>query len=133
VSLALSVVTPEGAVLECEVDSVVAPGQQGEFGVLPGHEAFLAPLQPGRLSARGPSGDELLVVSDGFAEVAGDRVTVLVNSAERRSDIDRERAEAARDRALARLAGRGDEIELDEQRARTALLRAELRLAILLH
>lgn len=125
----LSVVTPEGAVLELSVDSVVAPGSAGEFGVLTGHEAFLAPLSPGLLRCSGPGGDERVVVTDGFAEVTGERMTVLANAAERAGEIDLERAEAARDRAQARIEGRAQEAKIDEARALAALARAQARLA----
>ena len=124
----LSVVTPEGSVVDASVDSVVAPGQSGEFGVLPGHESFLAPLEPGILRCAGPDGDEMVVVAEGFAEVTAERVTVLVNAAERPHQIDRERAEAARDRALDRIEQRAEEAEIDEQRAASALARAIARL-----
>jgi F-type H+-transporting ATPase subunit epsilon len=124
----LSVVTPAGSVLELSVESVVAPGSAGEFGVLTGHEAFLAPLAPGLLRCSGPGGDDTIVVTQGFAEVTGERMTVLVNAAERPEEIDPERASEARDRALARLERRAQEAELDEARAQSALARAEARL-----
>jgi F-type H+-transporting ATPase subunit epsilon len=129
VAFDLSVVTPEGAVLELSVDSVVAPGSSGEFGVLTGHEAFLAPLSPGLLRCAGPGGDERIVVTDGFAEVTGERMTVLANAAERTGEIDLERAEAARARAQARIEGRAQEAKIDEVRALAALARAQARLA----
>ena len=132
-SLELSVVTPQGTVLEAAVDSVVAPGEAGEFGVLPGHESFLAPLAPGLLRCRGPEGEDVVVVGGGFAEVTAEQVTVLVNAAERPHEIDRERAEVARDRALARIERRSQEAEIDEQRASAALARARARLNALLH
>ncbi len=130
----LSVVTPEGSVLDESVESVVAPGQSGEFGVLSGHESFLAPLAPGLLCGKGGAdGDEIVVVTDGFAEVTAERVTVLVNAAERPHQIDRERAEAARDRALARIERRAEEAEVDDLRAASALARALARLRALVH
>lgn len=125
----LSIVTPEGAVLEASVESVVAPGGGGEFGVLTAHEAFLAPLVPGLLRCNGPGGGDRIVVMQGFAEVTGERMTVLVNAAERPEDIDRERAESARERALARMERRVIEDEFDEERARDALARAQARIA----
>ena len=79
--LQLSVVTPERAVLEAEVDFVVVPGAEGEFGVLPDHEALLAPIAEGVCRYSGSSGSGELNVTEGFAEVTGDRVTLLVGSA----------------------------------------------------
>ena len=93
--LVLSIVTPERAVLDAEVDSVVAPGAEGEFAVLPDHEAFLAPLQPGVVRYQGGEGSGRLAVSRGFAEVTGEQVTLLVQTAEPSDEIDRERAEQA--------------------------------------
>lgn len=125
----LAIVTPQGPVLDASVETVVAPGSSGEFGVLTGHEAFLAPLSPGLLSCSGPDGEQLLVVAGGFAEVTGERMTVLVNAAERPEDVDPERAEAARERAVARMAGRAEEAEVDQARAQAAVARAEARIA----
>ena len=79
--LQLSIVTPERAVLEIEVDSVVVPGAEGEFGVLPDHESLLAPVSEGRVRYAGSGGSGELEVTEGFAEVAGNRVTLLVGSA----------------------------------------------------
>ncbi len=127
--LLLSIVTPERAVLDSEVDSVVAPGAEGEFGVLPDHEAFLAPLQPGVVRYRGGEGSGRLAVSRGFAEVTGERVTLLVQTAEPSDEIDRERAEqalAAAEEGL-RFAGVGESPE-EIQRLRDRAARARARL-----
>jgi F-type H+-transporting ATPase subunit epsilon len=128
----LNIVTPRAQVVDADVDSVVAPGAEGEFGVLEGHEAFLAPLKPGVVQAKGSAGDRLIAISNGFAEVRGERVTLLVNSAELPEQIDRERAEAARSRAQARLSGRVEEAQTDRGRAESALARAEARISALL-
>ncbi len=126
----LTVVTPEGSVLDQAVESVSAPGQEGEFGVLEGHEPFLAPLVPGLLRCRGTEGDESVCVSAGFAEVTPEHVTVLVNAAERPHEIDRERAEASRNRALERMDRGADGVDVD--RAVASLARAEVRLRALI-
>ena len=103
-AIALSVVTPEGQAFHGEVEAVVLPGSEGEFGVLPGHEAFLSALRIGPMTIRKPGGEELhAAVSQGFAEVHDDQVSVLVGSCEFAHEIDRARAEIARDRALAQL------------------------------
>ena len=95
--LGLSIVTPAGVALETEVDWVVAPGAEGEFGVLSEHETFLAALRPGVV--RYSTGTGRVAVSSGFAEVTGEQVTLLVQTAERADRVDRGRAEAARRRA----------------------------------
>ena len=94
-ALQLSIVTPERPLVETEVESVVVPGANGEFGVLPGHEPFLAPLQPGVLYYKAGGQQQRVAISGGFAEVARDRVTVLARSAELVGEIDRSRAERA--------------------------------------
>jgi len=79
--LALSVVTPARPIIEVMVDSVVLPGAEGEFGVLPEHEAFLAPLKEGTLVYQTSGRGHRIEVTGGFAEVTQTRVTVLADSA----------------------------------------------------
>jgi F-type H+-transporting ATPase subunit epsilon len=99
--IALTVVTPEGQAFHGEADAVVLPGSEGEFGVLPGHEPFLSALRIGPLTIRKPGGEELhAAVSQGFAEVHDDHVSVMVGTCEFAHEIDRARAEVARERAL---------------------------------
>ena len=94
----LSITTPKGSILDTDVDELVAPGAQGEFGVLPGHIPFLSALRPGVLAYRTKDGERLLAVSDGVLEVAvtpkGEQVLVLVAQALRSNNIDREAAAA---------------------------------------
>ncbi len=80
--IGLSIVTPAGPFAELEVDSVVLPGEVGEFGVLPAHERFLTSLNAGVLEYVAAGERQRLNVSSGFAEVTGERVTVLVGTAE---------------------------------------------------
>jgi F-type H+-transporting ATPase subunit epsilon len=102
--LSLSVVTPEGQAFHGEADAVVLPGSEGEFGVLPGHEAFLTALRIGPMMIRKPGGEELhAAVSQGFAEVHDDQVSVMVGTCEFAHETDRSRAEIARERALKQL------------------------------
>jgi len=132
-NIRLQVVTPEKLVVDEDVQIVVAPGSQGEFGVLAGHTPFLTTLQNGAVRYTNQNGEEHFVfVSDGFAETLPDRVTVLAESAERRRDIDVNRAQAAMERAQRRIDGNpvvaGETI--DEVRARAALNRALRRIAL---
>ena len=112
-----------------QVDEVVAPGSEGYFGVLPGHAPFLATLGIGELMYRVGREEYHVAVSGGFAEVRNDKVIVLADSAETPAEIDRARAERARDRAEARLTGRTQE-EIDYARANAALARALSRLQV---
>jgi F-type H+-transporting ATPase subunit epsilon len=101
VSLDLTIVTPEGQAFQGEVESVVLPGAEGEFGVLEGHEPFLSALRVGALElTTADGGKRHAVVSKGFAEIHGDSVSVMVGTCEWADEIDRERAERARERAM---------------------------------
>ena len=91
-SLLLEVVTPERQVVSTEVDIVVLPGVEGQFGVLVNHIPFLSALDIGEMYYRKGGQVDYIFVGGGFAEVTGDKVTVLVDSAERGKEIDIERA-----------------------------------------
>jgi F-type H+-transporting ATPase subunit epsilon len=127
-TIRLELVTPERLVLSEEVDEVVLPGYEGEFGVLPGHTQYLAILNIGMLWYRKGSAVTRIALGGGFAEVNHDRVVVLVDTAERAEEIDLERAKRARERAEARL----KELSMDDetyQKAQAALQRALVRMA----
>ncbi len=128
-NIRLEVVTPEQSVVSEDARIVMAPGSLGEFGVLNGHTPFLTTLKTGALKYTDESGQERFVfVSSGFAEALPDRVTVLAESAERRRDIDVQRAKNAAERAEKRL--QAGEKDLDFIRAKAALLRAVSRIQI---
>ncbi|WP_054031910.1 F0F1 ATP synthase subunit epsilon [Desulfatitalea tepidiphila] len=126
----LEIVTPEKSVVSEDAKIVMAPGTLGEFGVLSGHTPFMTSLKVGAVRYVDTSGKERFVfVSGGFAEALPDRVTILAESAERRRDIDIDRAKAAQKRAEERLARERDE-EIDYTRAKAALMRAILRIRL---
>ena len=128
-NIRLEVVTPERQVVDEETQIVMAPGSEGEFGVLIGHTPFMTSLKTGTLRYRDSSGTERYIfVSGGFAEALPDKVTVLAESAERRRDIDAERARSALERAQKRMAS--GQSEIDYTRARAALERALYRLKL---
>ncbi|MCF8061382.1 MAG: F0F1 ATP synthase subunit epsilon [Deltaproteobacteria bacterium] len=128
--LHLEVVTPEKVLVSREVDTVVAPGTEGEFGILPGHIPFLSGIQPGELRYEAEGKKEFLAVTEGFSEVSEDRVSVLVDAAERATDIDLERAQSALERARERLARERGAEDVDFVRAETALRRALVRIKV---
>ncbi len=99
----LTVVTPEGQAFHGPVESVRLPGSEGEFGVLSGHEVFMTALNAGTMVVEINDETQIAALSKGFAEVHGDSVTVMVGSCEFAHQIDRERAEIARERALKQL------------------------------
>lgn len=131
-SIKLEIVTPEKIVVSEDAQIVMAPGVLGEFGVLVGHTPFLTALKAGAVRYTDAQGAEHLVfVSGGFAEALPDRVTILAESAERRRDIDVERARAALERAQKRLAEQRSKEEFDFVRAQAALQRAMMRLKVI--
>ena len=124
-NIKLEVVTPETIVVSEEASIVAAPGTLGEFGVLSGHTPFMTTLKTGTIRYTDANGTEHYVfVSGGFAEALPDKVTILAESAERRRDIDLERAMAALERAQQRVATDRKKEEIDFVRARGALERA---------
>ena len=129
----LELATPTRLLVSSEVDEVVAPGTEGYFGVLPGHAAFLTTLTSGELTYRQGRDEQHLAVIGGFAEVNGEHVIILAEAAERPAEIDRTRAERAKQRAEQRLAGRsptGSAEDVDYARALAALARALARLHV---
>ncbi len=126
----LEVVTPGGLKLSQDVDTVVAPGTEGEFGVLPGHINFLTGIVPGELRFSSKGRVEYMAVNSGFAEVSGDRVSIIVDSAENASEIDVKRAQAALERAKKRLEQVRHDDDIDSLRAESALKRAISRLKV---
>jgi F-type H+-transporting ATPase subunit epsilon len=127
----LTIVTPEGEAYHGPVESVVLPGSEGDFGVLPDHERFLTPLRIGAIQIS--TGRESLwaAIAEGFADVTGDTVAVLVESCELADEIDTARAELAKDRAERGLR----ELGVDEDGERiaqyeAAIARAQARLAV---
>jgi len=129
--LKLEIVSPDKMVLSDEVDEVVATGSLGQFGVLPGHLAFLATLDVGELSYRKGGSTYYAFVNSGYAEVSSDKVTILAESAEKAEYIDLQRAEEAKKRAEDRLsrATTGSET-IDEKRAEVSLKRSLIRLQV---
>jgi F-type H+-transporting ATPase subunit epsilon len=128
-NIRLEVVTPEKSVVSERAQIVMAPGSLGEFGVLSGHTPFLTTLKTGALKYKDESGTERFVfISSGFAEALPDRVTVLAESAERRKDIDVDRAKEAAERAQQRIQAK--QADTDLVRAKAALLRAISRLQL---
>ena len=126
--LTLELVTPERAVALETVDEVEIPGVDGYLGVLPGHTPLLVALKVGELWYRKGEDRTYISVAFGFAEVLPDRVRVLAQVAERATDIDIDRAEAAASRARERIASSVDDV--DFERAQLSLLKSTLRIEV---
>jgi F-type H+-transporting ATPase subunit epsilon len=130
-NIKLEIVTPDKAVVNEEVQIVMAPGSLGEFGVLTGHTPFLTTLKTGIIRYTDAQGSERYVfVNGGFAEALPDKVTVLAESAEKSSELDLERAKAALERAEKRLAEDRTREDVDFNRARASLERATVRIRL---
>ncbi len=125
-AIELEIVTPAGVVVRESVDEVEAPGVEGHFGVLPGHRPFMSQLRAGELRYRTGKENHFVAVHWGFAEVLPNKVTVLVETAERAEDIDLQRAETAKRRAEERLKQFGTAYDVES--AREAFERAQARL-----
>jgi len=124
----LDIVTAERAVYSEEVDGIIAPGVEGQLGILPHHTPLMTMLEPGELLVR-KGGEELsMAISGGFLEVRPDKVIVLADSAERDEEIDLARAEEAKRRAEERLSHHTPEVDMS--RAETALRRSLARLKV---
>ena len=123
--LLLEVVTPEKLLLSQQVDEVIAPGSEGEFGVLPGHCHFLSALRIGELRYRVGDVTNHMAVLWGYAEVTPTKVTVMAEIAEKAEDIDVDRAQEAVEKAEQRLQAGGLPSELKD--AEISLEKARLR------
>jgi F-type H+-transporting ATPase subunit epsilon len=125
--LKLIVVTPETTVVDAEADEVQLPGELGYLGILPGHAPLITLLKAGVLSYKSAGAETRFAFSTGFAEIANDKVTVLADLAEGKSQIDS--AQAERDRARAEEALKTANRETMEQ-IRGELELAQARLAV---
>tara|TARA_B100000900_G_C20254709_1_gene583476 strand:+ start:67 stop:474 length:408 start_codon:yes stop_codon:yes gene_type:complete len=101
----LDIVTPEKTIFSDSVDDVYLPGSEGEMGILAMHSALVAPLQPGELRYLKNGQVEELAVGEGFVEVTGDKVSVLIDLAIGEDAIDEQQVEEAMKRAKNALDG----------------------------
>jgi F-type H+-transporting ATPase subunit epsilon len=127
-TIRLEIITAERLVYADDVDIVVAPGVEGQLGILPRHTPLMTALQPGEIMIRKNGEATYLAVTGGFMEVMGNQVTILADACERSEEIDEARAQAAMESARSQLARRESDLEL--QRAVIAVRRAEARLNV---
>ena len=124
----LEIVTAERVVFSEDVDAVIAPGIEGQLGILPHHAPLMTTLMPGELLVRKGGEEFSLAITGGFVEVRPDRIIVLADAAERVEEIDIARAEEAKRRAEERLKAPTSEVDL--LRAEAALRRSLMRLDV---
>ena len=125
----LRVVTPSRLVLDEDVDEVTAPGELGEFGVLPNHIAFLSTLVAGEMSYKQGAARHTLVIAGGYAEVLDNVMTVLAPAAEFPAEVDTARAQRAKERAerrMGEISFEDPEYALLEEAQRRALARLQV-------
>ncbi len=127
-TLRLEIVTAERQIFADDVNVVIAPGIEGQLGILPHHAPLMTMLQPGELIAK-KNGEEIyLFISGGFLEVRPDKVIILADACERSDEIDIARAEEAKQRAQERLQSQSP--TMDHARAEIALRRSLTRLRV---
>ena len=127
-TMRLEIITAEEIVYSDEVEALVAPGTEGDLGILPHHAALMTMLQPGELMVRKDGEETFLAVTGGFLEVMENDVSILADAAERSEDIDEERALAAMEQARERIAMRSADVDLEQ--ALVQLRRASVRVAV---
>jgi F-type H+-transporting ATPase subunit epsilon len=126
--LKLMVVTPERQVVDAAADEVQIPGELGYLGILPGHATLVTLVKTGVLSYKDGGATHSLALSPGFAEVAEDKVSVLVDLAEEPSEIDAAQAERDRADATEQLKTAGADT-METIRTRLELAQARLEVA----
>lgn len=125
--LEFELVSPEKLLFSQPVDMVVVPGAEGDFGVLAGHAPLISSVRPGIIAVyEGDKVIDRLFVAGGFAEVTGERVTVLAEEAVAVADID----PAAVEKAISDLAEDVADSKTDHERsvneAKLAVAQAKL-------
>ena len=124
----LEIVTAESEVFSGDVEMLVAPGREGQLGILPNHAPLLTQLAPGEIDIRANGEEISMAVGGGFLEVLANKVVILADTAERADEIDLDRAEAAMKRAEERVASRGADVDME--RALQTVARSRVRLAV---
>ena len=127
-TMQLDIVTAERLVSSEQVDRLVAPGVDGELGILPHHAPLLTALAPGEIRVVKDDEETFIAIGGGFMEVIGNKVTVLADTAERADEIDADRAEKALARAQETVDSRSSNMDLE--RALGDIRRSQARLKV---
>ncbi len=125
--LHLRVVTPQSTIIDRKVSSVEFMGVDGSYGILPGHAALMTATKPGIVTIKETDGSvEEMIVTDGFAEVRRNILSLICEAGELAGEIDLERAAEAEKRARAAISDRA-KVDVNLPKAEAALQRALLR------
>ena len=127
-TIQLEIVTPDRMIVSDTAQEIQIPGKGGYLGILPGHAPLITEIAVGEITYRSGNETKHIAVAWGFAEVLPEKVTILAETAERAADIDVARAQAAKERAEARLKQGG--ADLDYRREEDALKRAQTRIDV---
>lgn len=122
----LEIITPEKLFFKGETDSLIMPALDGEYGVQAGHEPIVIALEPGTVRYHTEGQWHQVIVSQGFAEVMPDYAILVASTAERPEEIDKARAQRAKERAEEQLRQKQSVQEYHHSKA--ALARAMARL-----
>ena len=128
-TMRLEIVTAERVVYSDDVSVLVAPGVDGELGILPRHAPLLTVLKPGEIRVVKDGEESYMAVSGGFMEVLGNKVTILADTAEHAGEINVQRAEEALKRAEERVASRASDADLELALASVRRYQARLKVA----
>jgi len=123
------VVMPNVKKIDQMVDSAILPGTEGDFEVLPGHATFVTKLRSGVIRYTIDTENDFLAVHEGFVTVEADNIMILTEDCEHKNEIDATRAQSAKERAEKRIANKSGETAVDYRRAEAALQRAVARLS----
>jgi len=110
----LEIVTPEGQAFSGSVEGVTIPASTGYIGVLPGHAPLATELKIGVISYQADGRENRLFCAWGFAEILGDRVSILADRIERPGDIDVEAARADKAKAESILDAKDEDADFQE-------------------
>lgn len=124
----IKVILPHKIVLEDKCEHVIIPGLEGDFGVSKGHTPFITVIRPGVMEVYKNQDVLKFAIHDGFVTVENNKVIIVCETLEKESEIDKHRAEAARQRAEKRI--REKKENTDFRRAEIALKKALVRLSI---
>ena len=127
-TMRLEIITAERQVYGEDVEVLVAPGIEGQLGILPHHAPLMTALQPGELLIKKDGEETYLAVTGGFLEVIGNKVTILADACERSDEIDEQRAQEAMELAQERLQRQDADIQLEQ--AVVSMRRAQVRLNV---
>ena len=127
-TLKLEIVTPESIIYSEDVEMVTLPGSEGEAGIYPNHVPLMTKVQAGEIIVNRGGTEEVVAISEGFAEITGDHIAILTDNAANSSDIDEAAAEEARAKAEQRLEEGGDISEEEAKALTQAILYSQAQI-----